>query len=425
MCGIAGVLYADPARPVDPAVLQAMGDSIAHRGPDAEGFWIEPGVGLVHRRLSIIDLAGGRPADRQRGRLGPGRLQRRDLQLPGAACRAGGAGPPLPHPQRHRGARPPLRGGGRATWSSGCGACSPSPSGTGRGAGCCWPATASASSRSTSTATREKLAVRLGVQGDPGPSRRVAATVDVAGAGGLPRLRHGPRRADRSSESIEKLPPGPRPGGPGRRPGTRRRAATGSCASSRTIGRTAEEWQEAIRAKVDETVRLHLIADVPVGAFLSGGLDSSVVVASCAGATAGPLQTFSIGFREEAFSELPYARQVAERFGTRHVEEIVTPDAVSLLDELTHYYDEPFADSSAIPTFLVSRLASRQRQGGALGRRRRRGVRRLRPLRPRPEGGGRCGAGCRPGSAARSSARWPGSGRRPTGCPGRCGPRRC
>jgi asparagine synthase (glutamine-hydrolysing) len=72
-----------------------------------------------------------------------------------------------------------------------------------------------------------------------------------------------------------------------------------------------------------------------------------------------PLQTFSIGFREEAFSELPQARQVAERFGTRHREEVVTPDAVALVDQLTHFYDEPFADSSAVPTFLVSRLASR------------------------------------------------------------------
>src|SRR5262249_58139237 len=102
-----------------------------------------------------------------------------------------------------------------------------------------------------------------------------------------------------------------------------------------------------------EAVRLHLIADVPVGAFLSGGLDSSVVVSRAAGHTRGTLQTFSIGFREESFSELPYARQVAERFGTQHVEEIVTPDAAGLLDELTLYYDEPFADTSAIPTFLV------------------------------------------------------------------------
>ncbi len=122
---------------------------------------------------------------------------------------------------------------------------------------------------------------------------------------------------------------------------------------------SAADWQEAIRAKLDETVRLHLIADVPVGAFLSGGLDSSAIVSLAAGAVQGPLQTFSMGFREETFNELPYARQVAERFGTRHVEEVVAPDAAALVGELTHYYDEPFADASAIPTYLVSRLARR------------------------------------------------------------------
>src|SRR5439155_6259887 len=122
---------------------------------------------------------------------------------------------------------------------------------------------------------------------------------------------------------------------------------------------SAEQWQEAVRAKVAEAVRIHLIADVPVGAFLSGGMDSSVVVAASAGATNGPLQTFSIGFSDEAFSELPYARQVAERFGTRHGEEFVTRDAVELLEDRTHYYGEQLTDSSAISTLLVMRLAYR------------------------------------------------------------------
>src|SRR5207302_10829135 len=107
------------------------------------------------------------------------------------------------------------------------------------------------------------------------------------------------------------------------------------------------------------TTKAHLIADVPVGAFLSGGVDSSAVVMACDGATKGPMQTFSIGFHEKEFSELPHARQVAERFGTRHTEEVVTPDAVALLDDLSRYFDEPFADTYALPTFLVSRLASR------------------------------------------------------------------
>jgi asparagine synthase (glutamine-hydrolysing) len=122
---------------------------------------------------------------------------------------------------------------------------------------------------------------------------------------------------------------------------------------------TGEEWSERANDAITEAVRLHLIADVPVGAFLSGGLDSSVIVATCAKLSAAPLQTFSIGFREEAFSELPFARNVATQFGTTHVEEVVTPDAAALLDQLSLYYDEPFADSSAVPTFLVSRLARR------------------------------------------------------------------
>jgi asparagine synthase (glutamine-hydrolysing) len=122
--------------------------------------------------------------------------------------------------------------------------------------------------------------------------------------------------------------------------------------------RSADDWQSAVRAKLDETVERHLIADVPVGAFLSGGIDSSVITALAAGKTREPIQTFSIGFREDRFNELPYAQQTAEKYGTRHTEEIVTADAAELLDDLCWYYDEPFADSSAIPTMLVSRLAA-------------------------------------------------------------------
>jgi asparagine synthase (glutamine-hydrolysing) len=119
---------------------------------------------------------------------------------------------------------------------------------------------------------------------------------------------------------------------------------------------TADQWVEKVRSKVTESVRGHLLADVPVGAFLSGGLDSSVVTTTAASIQPG-LRTFSVGFDDEQFDELPYARLVAERCGTTHTEATVTPDAVALLDELAQYYDEPFADSSAVPTFLLSRVA--------------------------------------------------------------------
>jgi asparagine synthase (glutamine-hydrolysing) len=128
------------------------------------------------------------------------------------------------------------------------------------------------------------------------------------------------------------------------------------CQSNDTL--SVDEWQEAIRGKVAEVVEAHLVADVPVGAFLSGGVDSSVVVACAAKSVQRPIQTFSIGFKEQRYNELPFARRVAEQYGTEHIEEIVTPDAVTLMADLSYYYDEPFGDSSSIPTYLVSKLAS-------------------------------------------------------------------
>ena len=107
-----------------------------------------------------------------------------------------------------------------------------------------------------------------------------------------------------------------------------------------------------------DSVRLRLRSDVPVGVFLSGGMDSSVVTALMAEASTKPVRTFSIGFEDEAFDELPYARAVAQHFGTDHMEEIVRLDAIAMLPDLAVAYDEPFGDSSAIPTFRVAQLAA-------------------------------------------------------------------
>ena len=106
-----------------------------------------------------------------------------------------------------------------------------------------------------------------------------------------------------------------------------------------------------------DAVRSHLVSDVPVGAFLSGGVDSSAVVAIMASEVGIPIKTFSVGFREAAYNELAYARVVAERFGTEHYELVVGPQDLGVLDDLLGAFDEPFADASAIPTYLVSRLA--------------------------------------------------------------------
>jgi asparagine synthase (glutamine-hydrolysing) len=121
--------------------------------------------------------------------------------------------------------------------------------------------------------------------------------------------------------------------------------------------KSEEECLEQLEHRLAEAVRVRLISDVPLGALLSGGVDSSVVVALMARASAGPVKTFSIGFRKEDFNEAEHARLVAERFGTDHHELIVEPDISETLEMLSHMMEEPFGDSSIIPTYYVSKLA--------------------------------------------------------------------
>jgi asparagine synthase (glutamine-hydrolysing) len=116
--------------------------------------------------------------------------------------------------------------------------------------------------------------------------------------------------------------------------------------------------QEEIIDRLREAVQLRLMSDVPLGAFLSGGIDSSIVTALMAGLTNQPVKTFSIGFTHDEYNETQYARVVAQRYATEHHEFMVTPDAESIFPELVWHYNEPFADSSAIPTYYVSKLAS-------------------------------------------------------------------
>ena len=355
MCGIAGVLYADPNRPPDQAVLKAMGNAIAHRGPDAEGFFIDPGIGLVHRRLSIIDLAAGdQPIGNEDGSIQVvfnGEIYnfeaiRADLQARGHRFRTRSDTEVLVHLYEEHGERlvDKLRGMfAFALWDR---------------------------NRRRLLLARDRLGIKplyvyrdaekllfgselKAILAHPGVPREIdpAAVEDFLAFGMVPGARS-------IFLEIEKLLPAHT---------LSIRANDLAATPSRywrlqfepDETRGLDDWLEEVRAKLDESVRAHLIADVPVGAFLSGGLDSSLIVASCAGTAQGPIQTFSIGFREAEFSELPHARRVAESCGTRHVEEVVTADAAALLDDLAHYYDEPFADPSAIPTFLVSKLAAR------------------------------------------------------------------
>ena len=120
-----------------------------------------------------------------------------------------------------------------------------------------------------------------------------------------------------------------------------------------------EEAGEALTGVLADAVRSHMISDVPIGALLSGGIDSSLVVGLMARASTRPIKTFSIGFDEPAFDELDGARRMADHFGADHHEMVVRPDALAVVDRLVEHFDEPFGDSSAVPTWYVSQMARR------------------------------------------------------------------
>src|SRR5579859_8079544 len=127
----------------------------------------------------------------------------------------------------------------------------------------------------------------------------------------------------------------------------------------RTDAVSLGEAAERIRSHLDEAVRIRLLSERPLGAFLSGGVDSAAVVATMAEASSSPVKTFSVGFASDRFNELPYARRIAELFSTDHTEVVVEADAVAVLPKLINHYGDPFGDSSAIPSYYVAEVASR------------------------------------------------------------------
>ena len=143
---------------------------------------------------------------------------------------------------------------------------------------------------------------------------------------------------------------------------------------------TEQDAGEELIHRLREAVKIRLMSEVPLGAFLSGGVDSSAVVAMMAGLAAKPVVTCSISFGDAAFDESAYAQTVANRYQTQHHVEQVDPDDFSLVDRLAKLYDEPYADSSAMPTYRVCELAKKTVTVALSGRRRRRKLRRLPPL---------------------------------------------
>jgi asparagine synthase (glutamine-hydrolysing) len=357
MCGIVGIVDLEGTREIDRDLLSRMNESQHHRGPDEGGLHVEPGLGLGHRRLSIIDLATGQQplfsADRSivvtfNGEIYNFQAVRSELERLGCVFATHSDTEVIVY-----------------AWSAWGPACVERFNGM--FAFAVWDRP-----KQTLFLARDRLGVKplhYAMTADnhlvfgselksllehPRVSRVVdpPAVEDYFGYGYVPE----PRTVFRD---VWKLPPGHRM--------TVRRGDR-SCRPEQywDVGfhRNDAITEEAARAelvdRLREATRLRLISEVPLGAFLSGGVDSSAVVAMMAGLSADPVNTCSISFGDRDYDESRFAQQVAERYRTNHRVERVDPDDFSLVDRLAWLYDEPYADSSALPTYRVCELARRQ-----------------------------------------------------------------
>jgi asparagine synthase (glutamine-hydrolysing) len=349
VCGICGIASTGGA--VDPARLAAMSETLVHRGPDSSGSFLDGGIGLAARRLAIIDLqTGDQPVGNedgsvqvvQNGELYNYRELRHGLERSGHRFATSGDTEVLVHLYEEHGlgfARL-LRGMfAVALWD----------------------------------APRRRLVLardRYGIK----PVYYRDAHGELAFASELRALPRGEIDPDALEaflafnsipspltifRGIRKLPPGHVLTWQEGRLELMRFARPAPVDAADVREDDEAELVEELRARLRDSVRAHLVSDVPVGVLLSGGIDSSTLAALAAQESPEPVRTFSIGFEERSFDELDDARLVAKRYGTRHEELILRPDAALLLPALAEAFDEPFADSSALPTYLVSELASR------------------------------------------------------------------
>jgi len=346
MCGICGIVRAD-GRAVDPARLRAMRDTLVHRGPDSAGEVVLGEAGLAARRLAIIDLEGGdQPIANEDGRIvvvQNGEIYnhaelRAELEAAGHRFRTPHSDTEvLVHLYEQHGPRFAERLRGMfavAVWDS---------------------------ERRRLVLARDRFGIKPLYYRD-GEDFMFASELKALPSGEIDldaleaflafNAIHGPRTIYRE---VRKLPPGHvlvREAGAAR---IERYADERPALEHRD-----EPWEalaDELRERLRDSVRAHLVSDVPVGVLLSGGVDSSALAALAA--EHGRVSTFSIGFAEKSFSEVELARTIARRYGTDHHELVVEPDAAELLPTIAAAFDEPFADSSALPTYLVSQLAAR------------------------------------------------------------------
>jgi asparagine synthase (glutamine-hydrolysing) len=354
MCGIAGFVDAAPAgRPVEFNLVHRMCEVIRHRGPDDEGIHVEPGVGLGMRRLSIIDLAGGRqPIHNEtstiwvvfNGEIYNYRELRSELESLGHRFQTSSDTESIVHAYEQWGedAFRRLRGMfGIALWDQ--------PNRT------LLLARDRAGQKPLHYAERRGRLYFASEIKSLLAAGAVEPTLNLAALDHYLAFLYTPRDAS-IFEGVRKLPPGHYLRWRDGRADVRE---YWSVAAQETFKGSEAEAVEALGAVLQDAVRSHMVSDVPLGAFLSGGVDSSAVVGMMSRASSQPVKTFSIGFDEPAFDELEHARTVAKHFGTDHHEFVVRPDGLAILDDLIGHFDEPFADSSAIPTWYVSEIARR------------------------------------------------------------------
>lgn len=354
MCGIAGIVNHDGS-PASRERLQAMVSAEAHRGPDGEGIRIEGAAGIGHRRLSIIDLELGRqPMGNEDGSAWityNGELYnfaeiRETLESRGYSFRTRSDTEVVLRAYEAFGDDCVLRF--RGMFAFGILDLRSRRLFLARDHFGIKPLVYYSDARGFAFASEIRA---LRQAGD------AELTLDLASLDQYLKLQYIPAPASIYTR-VRKLPPAHRMSvsfdGNVSEPDCYWRPAFGKGGRAGEAA-LADELDHALR----ESVRSHLVSDVPVGAFLSGGVDSSAVVAYMAQAASGPVKTFSIGFDDAEFNELPYAAEVAARWGTDHHSEIVRADALALLPDLVEAFGEPFGDSSAIPTYHVSRLARR------------------------------------------------------------------
>lgn len=349
MCGIVGIVQSHEA-PVDPAVVDHMAEAIAHRGPDDQDRYVAPGVGLAYRRLKIIDLeTGDQPIaneDRTVWTVYNGEIYnfpelRADLEKRGHVFRTRSDTECLVHGYEEHGdgIAEKLRGMfAFAIWDVRQRRLLLARDRLGKKPLVYAPLPAG-------MAFASELQALLRVPGIP-------REIDAGALGDYLAYGYVPAPAT-IYRAVRKLPPGSRLIWEDGRCRIERYWRPEFLPKSRLSQDAALEQLEHL---LEEAVRIRLISDVPLGALLSGGVDSSTVVALMA-RSAGKVKTFSVGFDEASFNELPHARRIAERYGTDHHEFVVRPEAAEILPTLVRHYGEPYADSSAIPTYYVSRLA--------------------------------------------------------------------